>query len=723
MRWLIVEDALRDRKGHWFEAVTTFYRGFRSLGDEVVVLADAAVAPDIRDSLAAVPILPPSIWHRAGDGAGRATRYARVLIHPWQTWRIMRRYLKANQQFDAIFVPTVGLYHLLAWIWLIKRTLRNRPTRVLLFFIHLPAGWDSQSGRPVPDGSPTSWLLFRLLRWLHREIKSGKVVLGAETELTRSAVKSFSGVPVTVFPQIVIPLPASESGKVPSRDGIEMGCYGPSRAEKGSDVLQEAIAIYRRRFPASRARFTLHWTQDFAGKEGRVITQSPELLRDSRVQYVTRYFDHAEYEEQIRRTHVMLLPYRLSSYRLRGSRVVMEAVVNGIPVVATRGTALAEVVEAFGSGLYCEDGDPENLARAIREMEERYDELSRAAKERAPAAAMEFSVGSFRRVFLGAGLAEQPTTPGLRDLGPTLVTAPRPAAESNGARAPITAIVTAYKRIGQTLETLNKIRGCQPGPDEIMVHVDGNQTACADAIRGAFPDIKILVSCESVGPGGARNKLIAGAKNEIVASFDDDSFPMDADYFGRVLALFEKFPGASILSATIYQPGEPIRPANATAHWVADFIGCGCVYRRSAFLRTSGYVPLPVAYGMEEVDLALGLLANEQRILSTPWLRVFHDTRLQHHRDPEIVAASIANLALLAYLRYPKSLWPLGAAQCLNRVRWLVTHGRFKGILRGIGMIPSHLWSKRHLRHPLGGDTVRSFVRLRRQPVQCESPA
>src|SRR5215469_8802795 len=123
VRWLIVEDALLNRKGHWFEAVSTFYRGFRQLGDDVTVLADASVEPEIRDSLAAVPILPPSIWHRAGDGSPRLVRYSRVVIHPLQTWRVLRPYLRANPKFDAIFVPTAGLYHVLAWSWLIKYTL------------------------------------------------------------------------------------------------------------------------------------------------------------------------------------------------------------------------------------------------------------------------------------------------------------------------------------------------------------------------------------------------------------------------------------------------------------------------------------------------------------------------------------------------------------------------------------------------------------------------
>ena len=58
-----------------------------------------------------------------------------------------------------------------------------------------------------------------------------------------------------------------------------------------------------------------------------------------------------------------------------------------------------------------------------------------------------------------------------------------------------------------------------------------------------------------------------------------------------------------------------------------------CVYRRSAFLEAGGYVPLPVAYGMEEVDLALRLHSRGGKILTTPWLRVFHNTDLKRHAE------------------------------------------------------------------------------------------
>src|SRR5215203_4880493 len=109
-------------------------------------------------------------------------------------------------------------------------------------------------------------------------------------------------------------------------------------------------------------------------------------------------------------------------------------------------------------------------------------------------------------------------------------------------KAGISAIVTAYERIDQTLATLRIIQCCVPRPDEVLVHVDANQIECEKAIQKAFPEVRILRSRDQVGPGGGRNKLVNAAQFDFVASFDDDSYPIDSDYFARARQIFEKFP-------------------------------------------------------------------------------------------------------------------------------------------------------------------------------------
>lgn len=280
----------------------------------------------------------------------------------------------------------------------------------------------------------------------------------------------------------------------------------------------------------------------------------------------------------------------------------------------------------------------------------------------------------------------------------------------------ISAIITAYERIEQTLATLKVIQSCVPAPHEILVHVDDDRLACARAIRDAFPDVRVLVSHERVGPGGGRNKLLAAVTQDLVASFDDDSYPIDSDYFARVRQLCDRFPDASIVCASLYHAGEAIGLDERNAQWTADFSGGACVFRRDAFLNAGGYVPLPVAYGMEEVDLALRLHSRGGKILTSSWLRVFHDTDLKRHAEPQVTAGSIANLALLAYLRYPVSLWSIGVWQCANRVLWLLRHGRHRGIWRGLTMIPGHLRAHHQHRRTLTIRAVGSYLALRRAP-------
>ncbi len=279
--------------------------------------------------------------------------------------------------------------------------------------------------------------------------------------------------------------------------------------------------------------------------------------------------------------------------------------------------------------------------------------------------------------------------------------------------ANVTAIVTAFDRIDQTIDTVARIKACTPPPDEVVVHVDGGRIDCADAVRRAYPDVGLIVSTTSVGPGGGRNKLVAAARNELIASFDDDSYPMDRDFFARVVAIAEVLPNAALYSASIVHIGEGV-PADARVARLSSSFGAGgAVFCRTQFLSAGGFVPLVVAYGMEEEDLALRLIDSGWELIHSPWLRVFHDTDRSNHASARITAGAIANLALLAWLRYPPRYWPYGALQVANRVRWCLRAGRTAGIISGLAAIPFHICRHRNLRRPVSTETMRARAALR----------
>ena len=245
----------------------------------------------------------------------------------------------------------------------------------------------------------------------------------------------------------------------------------------------------------------------------------------------------------------------------------------------------------------------------------------------------------------------------------------------------------AFERVEALLKTISIIKRCDPMPDEIIVHVDGGSRVILEALRERHPEIQVLVSDHLIGPGGARNRLIAAARHELVANFDDDSFPDQPDYFARVLRLAQEFPEAAMYSAAS-QDFEKQMPG---PHAFAVSSGCGCIFRKSWHARTRGFVPLPIAYGMEETDISLQLHALGGVIVHAPDLHVKHDKPPPVEVSVRTNATVIANMALLPYLRYPVLLWPAGLWQVLRRVMYAISSGWPQGVWSGIQMIPSHL--------------------------------
>jgi GT2 family glycosyltransferase len=273
---------------------------------------------------------------------------------------------------------------------------------------------------------------------------------------------------------------------------------------------------------------------------------------------------------------------------------------------------------------------------------------------------------------------------------------------------PVAAIVVVYDRVEQSQRTLQRLLDCRPAPAEILVHFDSGSNF-------EVPNqVQCLHSAANLGPGGGRNLLVRTAKSEWVASFDDDSYPEDGDYFQRVWEASERYPEAGVLMGTVrHRDGVDDGLPMLKEGGIASFVGCGCVYRRSAFLQTSGYVPLPVAYGMEEVDLALQLQSLQISIIEIPSLRIFHDTDLKHHDTSKITAGSIMNQALLVWLRYPIALFPYGLLQYGNQVVDNLRRRRWLGVLSGLVQTPLHLWKYRKLRAPVSSRVILDHRALR----------
>jgi GT2 family glycosyltransferase len=277
--------------------------------------------------------------------------------------------------------------------------------------------------------------------------------------------------------------------------------------------------------------------------------------------------------------------------------------------------------------------------------------------------------------------------------------------------------IPSFRRSASLKSCLSCLFNANPEPSEVLIHVDAGDDETPKLLAEHFSGQVRWVSASSTrGPGGGRNVLIEMSKTPWVVSFDDDSWPESPDFFQRLEQVIAANPKASVLAFSINVRGQKPTHLPTETLQASCFENCGCAIRREAFLQTAGFLPLRHAYGMEEADVSLQLLEKGWQILNVPDLWVYHDTGMEHHASPNVNAAQITNTALLAFLRYPIRLWPLGILQTLNRVKYAISVRRFRGILKGLWDIPLVCWKYRAARKPVKAETIHLARKLRSSP-------
>jgi hypothetical protein len=203
----------------------------------------------------------------------------------------------------------------------------------------------------------------------------------------------------------------------------------------------------------------------------------------------------------------------------------------------------------------------------------------------------------------------------------------------------------------KVLSVLEQIRLCDPAPAAIIIHIDLSDGNLEAELNERFSDIAVLTSSARRGPGGGRHRCLLVCKTPFAVSFDDDSYPVDSDFFATVERLFLEHPRAALLEANVWHRNEPELPRATSLAPIPSYTGCGYAIRLDVYRQMRGHLDRPVPYAMEEPDLSLQLFVSGYQMMRAGELRVFHDTDLKHHRSNEITSGSIMNVALYASRR------------------------------------------------------------------------
>jgi len=392
-RLLIVNDALADLAGHYYEHDQAIREMHLPLGISTTILANAKFTSDSEADRNIAPLFVRS-WMR-GDcrSSGRFSFALELLKHNLYIYSVVAAYLK-GQYFDCMFVPNATIWDAFAYRALL---LTHKPKRFARMVILLRFGMREFQDASAPVGRVRLLLWKILLNSFSQAQRKGVACLATDSARLAAEYEAATGVRPVIFPcPKVVTVERANPGSDPTRP-YTFGCLGAARLEKGIDLLQTAAREMLAGHPEANVRFLIQWIEDVRRLDGSLLKKDEMLLGDRRVVFVDRPLSSKEYQEHLQEIDCMVLPYRREKYRSRISGVAVEAATSGISVVYTSDTWLSDFLDSYGAGIAFDDGDVQSLTKAMWAMyrnrnrfnEEAASKRHKALRENSPQRLME----------------------------------------------------------------------------------------------------------------------------------------------------------------------------------------------------------------------------------------------------------------------------------------------------------------------------------------------
>lgn len=372
MRVFLLDPGLAGVAGHHACSVAATVRALAERGIPATVFGHRACAPALAAQLGVVP-------------AFSAVPYARVQAR--DEYRSVLEWCALNEQMerdldalvmpafaadDLLLMPTASagqVYGLGLWY---RRLPAPRPRACLQFMF--PPGFR----RPAEDAGVAAALHQRsLVPWLAEE--TARVVLAADNRLLAARLAALAGRPVPTLPMPIDLPPPGGASPHDSRPPVFL-YLGEPRPEKGFYRLVEAIADGGGR--AAGVRFVLH------ASGGQLAPAALAELEGVLHGAVLRNEDltDAAYLELLAGSDAVLLPYDPREYAERSSRIFLEALALGKPVLVSAGTWMdAELDRLAGAGVRSAAFTGPAVAAALDTLAGRLPALTAAAAAAAPA--------------------------------------------------------------------------------------------------------------------------------------------------------------------------------------------------------------------------------------------------------------------------------------------------------------------------------------------------
>jgi len=248
-------------------------------------------------------------------------------------------------------------------------------------------------------------------------------------------------------------------------------------------------------------------------------------------------------------------------------------------------------------------------------------------------------------------------------------------------------------------------------PIEIVVVDSNSQDGTADAIKNAYPEVKIIRLYRNMGCPVGRNIAIANCSGDIVFSLDDDAW-LGHYTFELCARRFQQEAGIGVIACRVVTPGE--KTEDTEREYYTYLFRGGAFAIRKRIVDEVGYFPSDFFRQGEETDLALRILDRGYDILYCPEAIVYHERAPTNRNEKLFMFYGCRNELYTVIRRYPLLLVPLAALWKI--IVWNVAGIKNKAIHYTLFATISALLKSLLLlfqRKPVSVNTIKKIVNLK----------
>jgi glycosyltransferase involved in cell wall biosynthesis len=283
-------------------------------------------------------------------------------------------------------------------------------------------------------------------------------------------------------------------------------------------------------------------------------------------------------------------------------------------------------------------------------------------------------------------------------------------------------VIVTKDRRDDALRAVRSAVGQRPVP-EVLVLDDGSSDGTAEAVRAAFPEVRVERRERSKGLVVRRNEAAELASAPIIVSIDDDAvFTTDRIVAATVSEFEDPRVGAVAMPYIDLPQGEQVlqqAPADDGIFVTHRFRGTAHALRRDLFLALDGYRGM-LFQQAEEPDFSIRLLDAGYVV------RLGRADPVRHFASPKrdlerIWLYECRNEVLFAWHNVPMPDLPLQLAKTTVHMLWLgrgvKRTGLFaRGLLAGLRLALRN----RSTRQPVTRDAWRLYTRLGKRPTRLD---